>query len=351
MIIVFGGLIWIGFVRIVAIWTTDSWHYLSIYYISTFILMGLSFFAVSVRYMKDKGYLQRFELNKKKWNGYTELVTEKYNLRWNFLLSRFFVFFLFIECLFTNFYRDNHIGESLSNLLNFVFVLLFFFLFVNQIYIYICMKQTPIPIRFVGEPPRFYLRLASSKYTGKVFKVFLREYGTGAGVVGWRYKKGLAALGIATGSLIFTTMGVDRCWADYTGETSYIGQAFTASNSGWYTKDPLTKQYAHKLSQWGVNPAQFAHKHSKLLDVELVAKRYKEIDTARNPLPIPAQLAELVEKAELRMLEQEKRHSLEIEKMLESERKHSLEIEKLNNEMAKLKKDVSLENSKEIDLN
>jgi hypothetical protein len=54
-------------------------------------------------------------------------------------------------------------------------------------------------------------------------------------------------------------------------------------------------------------------------------------------LPIPAQLAELVEKAELRMLEQEKRHSLE--------------IEKLNNEMAKLKKDVSVENSKEIDLN
>jgi len=54
-------------------------------------------------------------------------------------------------------------------------------------------------------------------------------------------------------------------------------------------------------------------------------------------LPIPAQLAELVEKTELRMLEQEKRHSLE--------------IEKLNNEMAKLKKDVSVENSKEIDLN
>jgi hypothetical protein len=46
----------------------------------------------------------------------------------------------------------------------------------------------------------------------------------------------------------------------------------------------------------------------------------------------------LAEKAELRMLEQEKRHSLE--------------IEKLNNEMGKLKNQaVSLEFSKEIDLN
>jgi CCR4-NOT transcriptional regulation complex NOT5 subunit len=86
-----------------------------------------------------------------------------------------------------------------------------------------------------------------------------------------------------------------------------------------------------------VDPAQFTHKHSKLLDVELVAKRYKEIDTVRNLLLIPAELAGLVERAELRMLEQEKRHSLE--------------IEKLNNEMKKLKNQaVSLENSKEIDL-
>jgi hypothetical protein len=240
--------------------------------------------------------------------------------------------------LFTNFYRDNHIGETFSNFLNFAFVLLFFLLFINQIYIYLCMKETPIPIKFVGEPPKFYLKLASSKYASKIFRVFLREYGTGTGIVGWKYKKALAALGIATSALIFTTVGMDGGWADYTGETSYIGRAYTSSNSGWYTKDPLTKQYAHKLTQWDVDPTTLTHKGLKLLDVELVEKTYKEIDRSRNPLPIPAQLAELAEKAELRMLEREKRHSLE--------------IEKLNNEMGKLKNQaVSLEFSKEIDLN
>jgi hypothetical protein len=46
------------------------------------------------------------------------------------------------------------------------------------------MKETPIPIKFVGEPPKFYLKLASSKYASKIFRVFLREYGTGTGIVG-----------------------------------------------------------------------------------------------------------------------------------------------------------------------
>jgi hypothetical protein len=154
-IVVLCGLVWISLLRLLAVWTTNTWHYLPIYYLSTFILMGLSFFAVSVRYMKHKGYLQRFELNKQKWNSYTELVAEKYNLKWNFKLSKSFIFFLCVECLFTNFYRDNRIGETFSNLLNFAFVLLFFLLFINQIYIYLCMKETPIPIKFVGEPPGF----------------------------------------------------------------------------------------------------------------------------------------------------------------------------------------------------
>jgi hypothetical protein len=148
-------------------------------------------------------------------------------------------------------------------------------------------------------------------------------------------KERLLVIGLGVGSTITTAILSDNFYSAITGQVGLLPRLYTSSNLGWYTSDPNTKRYAHMLTCWGTDPTTLTHKGSKLLNVELVGKTYEEIYRSKYPLPIPTELADLVEKAELRMLEQEKRHSLE--------------IEKLNNEMKKLKNQVvSLENSKEI---
>lgn len=341
----YGGTVWLALIRFFQMWITNSWNYMPIFYSGILFSILFSSLAVALKYFTLRGFFRRSEENKIKRDRYMEIVSEKNNLRWNILFSKCLLFLMVLYSIFIIWSNiDPEFPDTRLGVFAIFFLSVLFILYVtNHFYVCYCISKTKKPDDLLREPPKWFIRLT---YLKPVDRMLIRRYGTmprtrRARVFFEVNKERLLVIGLGIGSTVTTAIVSDNFYSAISGRVGLLPRLYTFSSFGWYTPDLKTKRYAHQLSWWGIDPTQFKVGDSNLLNEELVKEAYKAENSRRYPkppLPIPAELAELVEKAELRMLEQEKRHSLQ--------------IEKLNNEMKKLKNQaVSLENSKEIDLN
>ena len=289
------GSVWLACVRIFQIWATDSWWYLDIYYKTTAFSFFFTTVMITLRYLKDKGYFQRGEENREKWRKYKELVAAKHDLDWNFKFSRSLVFLLTLHFLFLNFYRDDHVGESLSNLGMITSSVVFFCYMINHFYISYWIRKTPTPTELLLEPPGVYKRVLSIQM---IDRILIRKYTTRTKVERLKLfyttnKKEIWATSLGVATALYWATGTDRTIADYNEETTYGSRVYTTSKGGWYTTDPKIKTRAHQLLRWGFDPSEFCHENSKRLNSEEVNSIYERIKDEKYPKPYKLELQNL----------------------------------------------------------
>lgn len=328
------GSVWLSCVRIFQIWATDSWWYLDIYYKTTAFSFFFTAVMIILRYLKDKGYFQRGEGNKEKWRKYTEVVATKHGLDWNFKFSRSLFVLLTFHFLFLTFYRDNHVGETLSNFGMIVSSLIFFCYMVNHFYISYWIRKTPTPTELLLEPPNIYKRVLSIQ---TIDKILTRKYATRTKVERLKLfyttnKKEIWATSLGVATALYWATGTDRTIADYNEETTYGSRVYTTSKGGWYTTDPKIKTRAHQLLRWGIDPSEFCYENSKRLDSKEVNVIYERIKDEKYPKPYKLELQSMQSNLEATQSNLEATKS---ELMLQREKNLDLERRLLDLERAK----------------
>jgi hypothetical protein len=289
------GSISLATVRFFQMWITNSWHLINFYYMSVTFSFFVTFVLITLRYLKDKGYFKRGEENREKWRAYQNFVAEKRNLKWNFVFSRSLIVLFTLDFLFLNFYRDFHVGETLSNIGMFTSSFVFFCYVVNHFYIAYWMKKTPTPNELLLEPPNLYVKIASTKVIDKILS---RRYSTRTRAERLRLfysnnKKEIWATSLGIATVMYWATGTDRSIADYNEETTYGSRIYTTSKGGWYTTEPKIKTRAHQLLKWGVDPSELCYENSKRLNGGEVNAIYERLKNEKYPKPYMVELQNL----------------------------------------------------------
>ena len=289
------GSISLSLIRFFQMWVTDSWHLINFYYTSVTFSFFFTFIMISLKYLKDKGYFKRSDENREKWKAYKDFVAEKHQLKWNFVFSQSLFVLLTLDFIFLNFYRDSHVGETLSNIGMFFFSFVFFCYIVNHFYIVYWIKKTPTPIELMLEPPTVYVKIAS---IGAIDKILSRKYSTRTRAERLRIfysnnKKEIWATTLGVATVMYWATGTDRAVADFNNETTYGSRVYTSSKSGWYSTDPKIKTRAHRLLEWGVDPSDLCYENSKRLNSEEVNSTYERIRDEKYPKPYITELKSL----------------------------------------------------------
>ena len=338
------GSISLATIRFFQMWITNSWHLINFYYTSVAFSFFFTFVLISLRYFKDKGYFKRGDDNREKWKCYQKFVAEKRNLKWNFVFSRSLIILFTLDFLFLNFYRDFHVGETLSNIGMSISSLVFFCYVVNHFYIVYWMKKTPTPEELLLEPPGIYIKIASIP---AIDKILSRKYSTRTRAERLRLfynnnKKEVWATTLAFATAIYWANGTDRAIADYNEETTYGSRVYTTSKGGWYTTDPKIKTRAYQLMRWGVDPTELCYEDSKRLNGQEVNTVYERLKNEKYPKPYMLELQNLKSNLEATQ------SNLEASRSNLDATKRELDKQKFRNDDLE-RRLVALEKSKEIE--
>lgn len=270
-----GGTFSLAAVRLFQIWATDSWDYINLYYSTVAFSICVSVFAILLRYLATKGYLDRNQKNIEKWLIYENLVCTKYNLDFNFKLNKAFLPILFLS------------GFSLwlvGNFKNFVsggFLLLssllFLCYFTNYLYITYYMIKTPVPEECLLAPPHLLIKIAGIIPQNN----HSRDYSTNSKfqrsqVIFTQNKRYLWPIFKVTGLLISAAVTADLGVAAMGGETAYSTRSLDKNRYGWFTNSPKARERAIFLvNEMGEDPGTFTES-DKRLNIQKVYSIYNK---------------------------------------------------------------------------
>lgn len=283
-VVLFGGSIWLAFVRYFQIWSTNSWELIHWYYSGVAFSFFAAFFMILVKYFREKGYFRRSELNSHKRDRYLRIVSDAHDIKLNLLFAKSWIVLMILYNLHIWVYEryPTFIGQKVTL---FIILILLVLYIINHFYISRCIKKTAKPVELLREPPKWFEKLCSTKY---VNTILLRKYSTiPKSKRSWFFyeanRESFAKIGLGLGGVITTSFAAENFYSIATGDVGPLAKAYTKTCLGWYTHNPHIKKYAHELERWGFDLSTLKYVNSSELDGELVKETYKRIKNEKYP--------------------------------------------------------------------
>lgn len=240
----FGGTLSLAIVRYFQIWITNSWDYMSLYYMGVTSSFCVSCFAVLSKYLAVNGYLDRKIENKKKWKAYEALVSQKHNLDPNFRIDALGLPLFFLTAFSFSFLLRVG-GVAAGHFMLIISGLLICYV-INRLYIYYYMIKTPIPQESFLTPSNFLVKAVG---VWPLNRLFVREYSTRtrfqrAQALTTQSGKHFWPLLTSISALTVAALAIDDSMAFRNGETLLSTRAQDRYTRGWTTNSFKARERA-----------------------------------------------------------------------------------------------------------